>query len=83
MDKDNSSSRMSFDAASPKNREAKNDGRMSVVVPAGESLFSFRRKDSIAAGGQSRSVYKRASFVGQTPSKGSRSVLGGSFFKKE
>ena len=53
------------------------------MVPPGESLFSLRRKDSIAGRGQSTSVYKRASFVGTNPNKASRSVLGGSFFKKE
>ena len=49
---------------------------------AGGSQFALKRKNSEASIG-SRSVYKRASMVGPAPPKLSRSVLGGSFFKKD
>lgn len=57
------------------------DQSMTDRRSVGGSQFALKRKNSeVSMGG---SVYKRASMVGPAPPKLSRSVLGGSFFKKD
>ena len=63
-------------------QEVMGDQSMTDRRSAGGSQFALKRKNSEASMG-SRSVYKRASMVGPAPPKLSRSVLGGSFFKKD